>query len=693
MIRISRIAGALVLVALSLPAAAAAGPGWVTPVGNLTVATGNQFAPSVAVNSQGDTVVVWSDASQNVWESERPLGGSFSVGTQIDSTDVGQGFGSVAIDDTGQIYVFFVIGSGAANTSQPVVATKLLGGSTWTITPLAATNASLPPSAPLVGAVTPSGMGVAVWLKGDTSGAEKSILQFATKASGSSTWSAGANVTNTGNQGDFSHPESSALAVDPSGDAALVFRRVGTTPVWGTTLTAGSSVWTSANKMSSSGTLNGLPVVAIDSSGNATGAWARFNSANYIVQFATKPLSASAWPAAPAGTTSTPGANDLSPLGSDASQPAIAVEPDGTTTVAWTQATTTQQERTRPAGSVSFDSATTLATTLSSPSIPVLTAGADGSVFALWSGQNASAASVITGASRGAGASSFTNLPDLPGDGNSAPAAASDNLGNVSATWINSPSAGQYRNQATGLEAPTISGIAFPATAIEGQSFSYGATVTDRWATATSSVDFGDGTSGPFSGTKAYGPGTFNATFTATDAFSSTSVIKPITVQATGGGGGGTGPTAAPPAGTSVAPVISALALSRSVFAARASGPTVLAAKKPARGTTVSYRDSEVATATFAVQRRTAGVRRGKRCVAPPRVRRKGAHLKACTRFVSRGSFRHQDAAGLNKFRFSGRLKGHALAPGRYRFSVVAVNAAAQKSAVVRISFRIVKPK
>ena len=691
MIRIARIAGALLLFALSLPIAAVAAPGWVAPVGSLSAATANPFQPSVAVNSRGDTVVVWSDASQNVWESERPVGGVFSVGTQIDSTDAGQGFGSVAIDDTGRIYVFFMIGTGAAATSQPVVATKLIGDPTWTVTPLAVTNATKPPSAPLVGAVTPSGKAVAVWEKGDTSGAEKSILQFATKPSGSPTWSAGADITNTGNQFDFSHPGTAALAIDPSGDAALVFIRIGTTPVWGTTLTAGSSAWTSANKISAAGQLEGFPVVAIDGSGNATAAWSRTNSANKIVQFATKPIAASAWPAAPAGTTGTPGANDLSPLGSDAGQPAVATEPGGTTTIAWTQGTNTQQERTRPAGSASFNSATTLPMTLSSPSAPVLVAGGDGGMFALSSGLNGSAASIVSGAWRGSGASTFTGLADLPGTGNSMPAAAPDELGNVSVAWVNSPSAGQYRNQATGLEAPTISGITFPASAIQGQSFSYGATVTDRWATPTSSVNFGDGSSGPVSGTKAYGSaGAFDATFMATDAFASTAVTKPITVQPTGGAvdTGGTGGTG----GNTVAPVLSGLSLSSSVFAARPSGPTVLAAKV-ARGTRVSYTDSEAAVSTFTVQRRAAGVRRGKKCVAPPRTRKKRTHLKACTRFVTAGSFTHQDVAGANKFLFSGRLKGRRLAPGRYRFSVVARNAAAQKSQAIRRSFKIVAAK
>ena len=60
-------------------------------------------------------------------------------------------------------------------------------------------------------------------------------------------------------------------------------------------------------------------------------------------------------------------------------------------------------------------------------------------------------------------------------------------------------------------------------------------------------------------------------------------------------------------------------------------------------------------------------MKKGKLCVRPPKKLPK--HPKRCTRYVRVGTFTHQDVVGANHFHFSGRIKGHQLAPGRYRLS------------------------
>jgi hypothetical protein len=42
--------------------------------------------------------------------------------------------------------------------------------------------------------------------------------------------------------------------------------------------------------------------------------------------------------------------------------------------------------------------------------------------------------------------------------------------------------------------------------------------------------------------------------------------------------------------------------------------------------------------------------------------------------------------------KFSGRLKGRALAPGSYRASLTAIDAIGQRSSVRTVSFRVVRP-
>src|SRR5437588_11217221 len=98
-------------------------------------------------------------------------------------------------------------------------------------------------------------------------------------------------------------------------------------------------------------------------------------------------------------------------------------------------------------------------------------------------------------------------------------------------------------------------------------------------------------------------------------------------------------------------------------FRAAASGASIARS-----GTTVSYTDSAVATTKFVVLRPAAGVRRGSRCVKPTKPKR-GARVRHCTRYVSVGSFSHNDLTGANHFHFTGRVQRRRLKPGAYKLS------------------------
>jgi hypothetical protein len=108
------------------------------------------------------------------------------------------------------------------------------------------------------------------------------------------------------------------------------------------------------------------------------------------------------------------------------------------------------------------------------------------------------------------------------------------------------------------------------------------------------------------------------------------------------------------------------------------------------RGTVVSYTNSQRATTTFTVHRPRRGYRKGRRCVTRrPRGVRKP---KRCTLYKRvKGSFTHEDVAGANSLRFTGRLGGKTLKPGRYRLSAVASNESG-KSAPARTNFSVKKP-
>jgi uncharacterized delta-60 repeat protein len=84
-------------------------------------------------------------------------------------------------------------------------------------------------------------------------------------------------------------------------------------------------------------------------------------------------------------------------------------------------------------------------------------------------------------------------------------------------------------------------------------------------------------------------------------------------------------------------------------------------------GAAVSYRDSRAAVTTFQIRQGLRGTFANGKCNKP----KPGLHGRRCARYVKIGQFTHTDNAGLNRFHFTGRLKGKKLAPGRYRFRAV----------------------
>jgi len=146
-------------------------------------------------------------------------------------------------------------------------------------------------------------------------------------------------------------------------------------------------------------------------------------------------------------------------------------------------------------------------------------------------------------------------------------------------------------------------------------------------------------------------------------------------------------PPPAPPPPPDLPPALSALSVTRRTFAAV--GKTRAAATRVPRGTTFRFTLSEAARVRVVFARKTAGRRVGGRCLAATPARRKRAK---CTRYVTVGSISVSAVAGRNSVKFSGRLKGRALASGAYRASFTATDAAAQRSAVRTVSFRVVRP-
>jgi hypothetical protein len=89
-------------------------------------------------------------------------------------------------------------------------------------------------------------------------------------------------------------------------------------------------------------------------------------------------------------------------------------------------------------------------------------------------------------------------------------------------------------------------------------------------------------------------------------------------------------------------------------------------------GATIRFALGRDAVATFVVERPRLGVRKGRRCVTPPRRRGSGPKPKRCTRYTKVGSFSRTSTTGANSFRFTGRLRNKGLRRGKYRLTATA---------------------
>lgn len=120
----------------------------------------------------------------------------------------------------------------------------------------------------------------------------------------------------------------------------------------------------------------------------------------------------------------------------------------------------------------------------------------------------------------------------------------------------------------------------------------------------------------------------------------------------------------------------------------RGKAETAVSAAKHKRGTRFTYTLSEAARVVFTIQRQASGRRVKGRCRKPTSSNR---HTPRCIRYVGTRRFAVTAAAGAGSHRFSGRIGGHALPPGRYRTTLVATDAAGNRSKPRRLRFRVVR--
>jgi VCBS repeat-containing protein len=207
---------------------------------------------------------------------------------------------------------------------------------------------------------------------------------------------------------------------------------------------------------------------------------------------------------------------------------------------------------------------------------------------------------------------------------------------------------------------------------------------------------------GPDSFTYAANNGSGNSN-TATVSITVNPVDEPITGGETpsgggetpsGGGGTGSGPvgpgTNPSDQGDKIAPAFSGFKLTNSTFAVNTHGAaeTPVAARAK-RGTKFTFTLSEASRVVFTFQLKVKGRKVGTKCVRATSKNKKGH--KACTLLVRFGSFAVQGKKGVNTKSFSGKIGKKSMKPGKYRASLVATDAAGNKSKAKLLNLKVVK--
>ncbi len=520
-------------------------------------------------------------------------------------------------------------------------------------------------------AVDPQGNAVAVWIR--FSGTHE-VVQSAVRPAANGVWQAPVDVSVTG--ADAATPQ---VGVDPQGNAVAVWARSNGPNfiVQGAVRPAGSGVWQIPVDLSAVGGNALSPQVAVDPQGNAVAVWERLIGTHVLVQGAVRPAADGLWQASV----------DLSAAGQDGRGARVALDPQGNAVAVWHRsngANAIVQGAVRTAGSGVWQTPVDLSAAGGDAQEPGVSLDPQGNAVAVWRRYNGTN-DIVQGAVRAAASGAWQAPVDLSAAGLSAfgPQVALDPQGNAVAVW--------YRNigantivQGAGYDAagPLLRALSIPSSGVAGQPLSFSVSPLDVWsALGSTSWGFGDGTSATGLGvTHAFaGAGGYHLTLTTADVLgNATSTVATVTIAPA--------PikTAKPPP-----PVLRSASMTNKRFRVGRKN-TAISAKKTPVGTSFRFTLSATARVQITFTRLAAGLRRGRKCLAPSAKLRR-AHAKRCTRTLTVGTLtRSSRPKGANRVAFSGRIGHRAISPRHYK-AVLSASNAGGRSTPVTLSFTVVR--
>jgi len=325
-------------------------------------ASGQYSAGSqLAIARDGTTTGVWdrSDGTNTIVQaSTRSPGGAFSAPVNLSAAGQDAGDESLAVAPDGSTTAIWQRSNGTNTIVQ--ASTRAPGGAFSAPVNLSAAgqNASSPTLA-----VAPDGSTTAIWRRSDGT---NTIVQASTRAPGGA-FGAPVNLSAAGQDAG-----GESLAVAPDGTTTAIWQRYNGTNyiVQASTRTPGGAFGAPID-LSAAGQHATSPAMAVALDGTTTAIWKR----NITVQASTR---------APGGAFGAP--VDLSAAHDDARDPQVAVSPDGTTTAIWDASNGMDyivQTSTRLPGGT-FGAPVDLSAGGQDASSPALAVAPDGTTIAIW---------------------------------------------------------------------------------------------------------------------------------------------------------------------------------------------------------------------------------------------------------------------------------------------------------------------
>jgi PKD domain len=644
---------------------------WLAPA-PLSAPGGDAETPQVSVNAQGDAVAVWQ-RSGVIEASGRPAGSSAWQAPVTLSQTGHASVPQVGLDAQGDAVAVWLSFDGAKYSVQAATRQGLSGA--WQPpTQLESLGISEPPGPKL--AMDPGGDAVVAWAR------EEKVIETASRPAGGSFHS----ETPLSITAAAQHP--AVVAIDAAGDATAVWEdgKTGESLITAASKPAGGS-WQTPQALSAAGQNANEPRVAMNAPGDAVAVWERPESQE-LIEAAGKPASG-VWGKSVALTKPEGG------KGEPANQE-VGIDAQGDAVATWSREDAAHHDLVEATEGRVSTSVWRSPVSVSGPGAkgveekPGIAVNGQGNAAIVWERSNGSN-EIIEAASGPAAGGSWQAPVALSATGQDASEAevGLDERGDAIGTWQRFDGAHLIAEAAINDVGPQLNSLSVPTSGVAGQPLAFSVSpLFAVWPAAGTTWRFGDGATATGSAvTHAFAAaGAYQVNVTSTDTIGgSASATATVAIAA----------AAVPPRKVSAArvapaPRITGARLTRSRFRVSKRATALSARLRAPQGTSFHFTLSEAAKVRIAFKRSLAGLRSGRRCVAPSKKLSR-RHAKRCTRTLVAGTLlRGHERKGANNVAFSGRLGTKALAPGAYTATLMA-GAGGASSTPVTLSLTIVR--